>query len=301
MASDLFLISPLAFLIPLAPAYPKLTHHKPVSSLFSFSIICSMMLQTIRVAAFQISGQYLTNAYFPSEIFTELRTCWGEFDDIQERKPKENDDEEDSGEEESSGEEEKNNNGESEGGEGGEEEEGEDDIMYQECIDNSTNFYISFAQYLILAVVFCTGKPFKKSIFYNYGMFIFSIIGFIYAEYIVFYVDIFSRKMIKLTAYPDDPFLNGNVYELDDNALNSFHKIPFKYIIMLFIVANFVCCLFIEKVIVPKCNKKWRKIKMKRLRRQIELDVDKESSLKLINNVKNYIREKKEKNEMIIN
>ena len=298
MASDLFLISPLAFLIPLAPAYPKLTHHKPVSSLFSFSIICSMGLQTICVAAFQIAGQFLTNAYFPSDIFEELRTCWGEFDHIQERKPNENNDDE----EDTSGEKEENNNGESEGGEGGEGEgegeEGEDDIMYQECVDNSTNFYISFAQYLILAIVFCSGKPFKKNIFYNYGMLIFSILAFCYAEYIVFYVDIFSRKMIKLTAYPDDPFLNGNVYELDDNALNSFHKIPFKYIIMIFIAANFICCLFIEKVIVPVCYKKWRKIKMKKLRRQIELDVDKESNLRLINNVKNYIREKKEKTKL---
>ena len=298
MASDLFLISPLAFLIPLAPAYPKLTHHKPVSSLFSFSIICSMGLQTICVAAFQIAGQFLTNAYFPSDIFEELRTCWGEFDHIQERKPNENNDDE----EDTSGEKEENNNGESEGGEGGEGEgegeEGEDDIMYQECVDNSTNFYISFAQYLILAIVFCSGKPFKKNIFYNYGMLIFSILAFCYAEYIVFYVDIFSRKMIKLTAYPDDPFLNGNVYELDDNALNSFHKIPFKYIIMIFIAANFICCLFIEKVIVPVCYKKWRKIKMKKLRRQIELDVDKESNLRLINNVKNYIREKKDKTKL---
>ncbi|MBR3673817.1 MAG: HAD-IC family P-type ATPase, partial [Clostridia bacterium] len=115
MASDLFLISPLAFLIPLAPAYPKLTHHKPVSSLFSFSIICSMGLQTICVAAFQIAGQFLTNAYFPSDIFEELRTCWGEFDHIQERKPNENNDDE----EDTSGEKEENNNGESEGGEGG--------------------------------------------------------------------------------------------------------------------------------------------------------------------------------------
>ena len=78
------------------------------------------------------------------------------------------------------------------------------ETLYMECIYNSTNFYISFAQYLILAVVFCTGKPFKKNIFYNYGMLIFSIIGFLYAEYIVFYVDAFSRKWIYITPYPDD-------------------------------------------------------------------------------------------------
>ena len=45
MASDLFLISPLAILIPLAPASDNLTFHEPVSSLFSFSIIFSMSMK----------------------------------------------------------------------------------------------------------------------------------------------------------------------------------------------------------------------------------------------------------------
>ena len=143
MASDLFLITPLAFLIPLAPAYPKLTYHKPVSSLFSFSIIFSMALQTLCVGAFQIIGYFWTDSFFPDEGVVKklrLRECWGEFDDIKKRPS--NIEEED------------------------------DEEMYQECIDNATNFYISFAQYLILAVVFCSGKPFKKSIswfkFYQY-------------------------------------------------------------------------------------------------------------------------------------
>ena len=276
-----------------------------------------MGLQTLCVAAFQIGGQFLTDFYFPSDIFEELRECWGEFDNVQDRydpansendntpdKKDEDDTEEDNDEKENNKNDKDTNDGEGGDGEGegdddkGKEEEGgeeeeEEEPMYQECVDNSTNFYISFAQYLILAVVFCTGKPFKKSIFYNYGMLIFSIIGFIYAEYIVFYVDKFSSRWIYITAYPDDPFLKDNYYQLDDKALNSLHSFPFKYIIMIFIVANFVCCLFIEKVIVPFCYRKWRKMKMKKLKRQIELDVDKESNLKLINTVKNYIREKK--------
>ena len=66
-------------------------------------------------------------------------------------------------------------------------EEENDETLYMECINNSTNFYISFGQYLILAIVFCTGKPFKKNIFFNYLMLIFSFICFLYAEYIVLY------------------------------------------------------------------------------------------------------------------
>ena len=269
MASDLFLITPLAFLIPLAPAYPKLTYHKPVSSLFSFSIIASMGLQTLCVAAFQIFGYFWTDHYFPDDIFEELRECWGEFKDIEDRPAP--------GEER--------------------EEENDDDVMYQECIDNSTNFYISFAQYLILAIVFCTGKPFKKSIFYNYGMLIFSIIGFIYAEYIVFYVDSFSRDWIHISPYPDDPFYDdydtNYVFTEEQEEENDSHSIAFKYHIMILIVVNFIVCLILEKVIIPYLSKLWRKNKMSKLKEKLELDVEKKADLNLINDVKNYIREQK--------
>ena len=315
MASDLFLITPLAFLIPLAPAYPKLTYHRPVSSLFSFSIIFSMALQTICVGIFQIIGYYWTDYYFPSDvndIFAELRECWGEFDNIKKRPypTEENNEEED--EEEATGDEEETENEEegaesdtvTEGGYDPQEklnensdnppdEEEEEEDQYQECIDNSTNFYISFAQYLILAVVFCTGKPFKKSIFYNYGMLIFSIIGFIYAEYIVFYVDAFSRNLIHISPYPDDPFYDGYYLSIIDPDSKERHAIKFKYIIMVLIIVNFIICLIIEKVIVPKCNRIWRRHKMNKLTKQLELDTDKIADLNLINTVKNYIREQK--------
>jgi len=80
MASDLFLITPLAFLIPLAPAYHKLTYHRPVSSLFSFSIIFSMIIQTIFVVGFQMLGEVLTSEIFPEDIFSHYRECIGDFD-----------------------------------------------------------------------------------------------------------------------------------------------------------------------------------------------------------------------------
>ena len=165
--------------------------------------------------------------------------------------------------------------------------------MYQECIDNSTNFYISFAQYLILAVVFCTGKPFKKSIFYNYGMFIFSAIGFLYAEYIVFYVDAFSRDWIHISPYPDDPFFDEYDLTDEEKAENDKKSIPFKYYIMIIIVVNFIACLVIEKVILPQCSRVWRNNKMKKLKEKLDSDVEKRSDLNLINDVKNFIREQR--------
>jgi len=299
MASDLFLITPLAFLIPLAPAYHKLTYHKPVSSLFSFSIIFSMTLQTLFVAGFQILAEELTSKFFPKDIFGHYRECVGEFDyfkpfpaggifedDIMEE-------EEDAGaeeEEDAGAEEEKESFKADESNSEADNEEEEEEDYYQECIDNSSIFYISFAQYLILAVAFCSGKPFKKNIFYNYGMLIFSIIGFIYSEYIVFYVDYFSRKFIYISAYPDDPFVD---YYLLNSRQKNHHSEIFKYYIMVIIVINFIVSLFIEKVIVPKCNKWWKRYRMKKIKRRLENDQQKEADLNLINNVKNYIRQQK--------
>ena len=59
------------------------------------------------------------------------------------------------------------------------------------------------------------------------------------------------------------------------------------------IVANFFMCLFIEKVIVYQCSKCWRRRRMNNFRKKLEADIDKEATLYLINDVKNYIKEQK--------
>ena len=256
MIADLFIITPLTFLLPLTPAYHELTYHRPVSSLFSFNIIFSMLLQVMLVTIFQVLGYFFTNLYFPKdyneELFAPLRECIGEFNKIVKR----------------------NSTG-----------FGNEDGPFQECIDNSSIFYISFAQYLILAVIFCSGKPFKKNFFYNYGMVIFSIIGFIYAEYIVFYVDNFSRTWVYISPFPDDPFYDE--YDIKE-SIKQRHFLPFKYIIMITIIINFIVSLFFEKVIAPKCNKLWRRYRIKNLKKKLETE---EGDLQMINTVKNYIRE----------
>ena len=124
-------------------------------------------------------------------------------------------------------------------------------------------------------------------------MLIFSIIGFLYAEYIVFYVDYFSRTWIYISPYPDDPFYHGYYLEILYPESKHRHKVPFKYYIMILIVINFILCLIIEKVLVPKCNRIWRRHRMEKLKRQLDLDVDKNADLNLINTVKNYIREQR--------
>ena len=297
MASDLFLITPLAFLIPMAPAYDKLTYHRPVSELISFPVISSMLIQTLCVGAFQIGAHYITNFVFPylqedAEYESVFCTDDGEEEGEEEGEITEEETEEEAG-----------NGIDIQAAEEDEEEEDWScvinkrlcyyDVEIHNCIDNSTNFYISFAQYLILAVVFCKGKPFKKSIIYNIPMFIFSIIGFIYAEYIVFYLDKFSKEWMMLVPYPDDSF--------EDLHVKPKYILEFKYYIMLIIVINFFFCLFIEKILIPKCNKCWRNRKMKRLQRKLELEQESanEADLNLINEVKNYIKETKQRRSSV--
>ena len=147
MAADLFLITPFSFLMPLTPAYHKLTHHKPVNSLFSFSIVFSMGIQTLCITIFQTVAHLLTSFVFPKKPFLYFRMCNGEFDeyeDLNGKKPWEDymDGEEDD----------------EPPGEGSDDE--PDEPLYMECIYNSTNFYVSFAQYLIL--------KFQRKSFYDF-------------------------------------------------------------------------------------------------------------------------------------
>ena len=56
LASDVFIIFPLAFFIAKTGAYHKLTHHQPTDSLISFPIISSILIQSFLAFAFQFGG-----------------------------------------------------------------------------------------------------------------------------------------------------------------------------------------------------------------------------------------------------
>ena len=67
LTSDLFIIFPLAFFMALTAPYPTLTHHYPISSLLTFPIIVSILLQTIITFAFQLGGRMVlaaTNTWY---------------------------------------------------------------------------------------------------------------------------------------------------------------------------------------------------------------------------------------------
>ena len=55
---DIFIVLPLASLYPLTEPYRKLTHHKPTGNLVSFTIITSLLLQTITAFLFLIIGLF---------------------------------------------------------------------------------------------------------------------------------------------------------------------------------------------------------------------------------------------------
>jgi magnesium-transporting ATPase (P-type) len=269
--------------MPLTPAYHKLTHHKPVNSLFSFSIVFSMGIQTLFVCIFQTGAHLFTSYYFPKKPFLYFRMCNADFDnyrDLNGTKPWLD-----------------YIDGEEEEDEGQGTDDDPDEPVYMECIYNSTNFYVSFAQYLILAVVFCSGKPFKKNIIYNYGMIIFAVIGFLYSEYIVLYVDKFSRKFLKITPYPDDRW--SYFYNDLGDVIRNHHSFQFKFIIMITLGVNFLFCLFLEKVVVHYSSISWRRKRMDKNRKKLEADINKESTLSLVNEVKNYIKEQKAMKKII--
>ena len=269
MAEDLFLITPLAFLMPLTPAYDKLTYHRPVSSLFSFNIISSILLQTMCVGAFQVGSYFFMDFVFPDEL-TEANKK--EFEDIfcendKNKKPFTNFEECPYNFRTCDTDIEKNN---------------------INCLDNTSNFYLSFAQLLIICIVFAKGKPFKKSIFHNILLFLFCTIMFLYSEYIIFYVDYFSNNYMKIVPFPDDTFFYNS-------TIHAKYYIQFKYYLMIIVVLNFIVSLIIEKVIIPKTNKCWRKRRMNSLKYRIDNNKEREENLNMINNVKNYIKEQKMK------
>ena len=160
--------------------------------------------------------------------------------------------------------------------------EGEDKLP---CLDNSIIFYISFCQYLFVGLVLITAAPFKKRIYTNIPLFIFVILCFTYVFYIMFYLDIFSEKKLKILSFPDE---NEEIRKKLNIGIN------FKYYVMVYCILNFLICLFFEKVIVAYLIKIWSKKQYKKNEKTLR-KTDIEPTLNLINDVKNYVREHEKK------
>nr|CAI5817421.1 unnamed protein product [Callosobruchus analis] len=99
------------------------------------------------------------------------------------------------------------------------------------CVENYTIFTISSFQYIILAVVFSKGYPYRKSVFSNYG-FIISIIALI-------------SFSIYLTLGPVEPLANTFQLILPEDF-------NFRWYLLVYAAVNFLVSLFIEEMLIER-------------------------------------------------
>ncbi|GLV46341.1 anne boleyn [Carabus blaptoides fortunei] len=131
------------------------------------------------------------------------------------------------------------------------------------CFENYTIFALSSFQYVILAIVFSKGKPYRQSIFSNYGLVV-SAIG----------LTIFNAYLV---LYPFD-FLKNN-FELILPPVWEFKLYILGYAIAHFVIATIIEVCIIEHLVFKKLRFKYHNIdKSRRKFLAIERDLQKDSS-----------------------
>nr|XP_050858896.1 polyamine-transporting ATPase 13A3 isoform X2 [Vespula vulgaris] len=131
------------------------------------------------------------------------------------------------------------------------------------CLENYTIFIISSMQYIILAVAFSKGRPYRKSIFTNYGL----LTSFVLLSLISVYLALYPFKWL------------ANWFELvlpDD--------ISFRFVLVTYGAANFLISLFVEYFFVDylvfsKLRYRWHNIDKSR-RKFLAIDRDLARDLK---------------------
>uniref|UniRef100_A0A182NV43 Cation-transporting ATPase n=1 Tax=Anopheles dirus TaxID=7168 RepID=A0A182NV43_9DIPT len=101
------------------------------------------------------------------------------------------------------------------------------------CFENYTIFAISCYQYLILAIVFSKGAPYRKSIFSNYGFIISIVVNTAIAVMLTVYPPTWIADQFELVMPPDGEF-------------------RFRLYLVAYGLINFLLSLFIEKVLVDE-------------------------------------------------
>ncbi|XP_061510158.1 polyamine-transporting ATPase 13A3 isoform X1 [Anopheles gambiae] len=101
------------------------------------------------------------------------------------------------------------------------------------CFENYTIFAISCYQYLILAIVFSKGAPYRKSIFSNYGFIISILVNVAIAIVLTVYPPAWIAEQFELVMPPDGEF-------------------RFRLYLVAYGLINFLLSMFIETVIVDE-------------------------------------------------
>ncbi|XP_062562628.1 polyamine-transporting ATPase 13A3 [Armigeres subalbatus] len=100
------------------------------------------------------------------------------------------------------------------------------------CYENYAIFSISCYQYIILAIVFSKGAPYRKSIFSNYGFLISIILNTALSIVLTLYPPVWLQEIFQLVIPQED--------------------ITFRAYLVGYGLANFVLALFIEKFIIDE-------------------------------------------------
>ncbi|XP_057652455.1 polyamine-transporting ATPase 13A3-like isoform X1 [Diorhabda carinulata] len=99
------------------------------------------------------------------------------------------------------------------------------------CVENYTIYTISSFQYIILAIVFSKGNPYRKNIFSNYGLIISSLL--------------MTAVSVYLALYPAKIISDQFELELPEDF-------NFRLYLLLYASINFILSLIIEQIIIEK-------------------------------------------------
>ncbi|KAK6639831.1 hypothetical protein RUM43_008106 [Polyplax serrata] len=97
------------------------------------------------------------------------------------------------------------------------------------CYENYAVFSVSSLQYIILAVVFSKGKPYRKSLFANYGLLLSVLLVTAFTIYLILDPSFWLRKSFELVVPPD---------------------FGFRGVVLMYGAVNFAVACFIEYFIV---------------------------------------------------
>lgn len=192
---DLFMITTIVFFFGKTESYEgPLTKKTPLASLVSFSPILSLFLQMTLVIAIQVAAFH----------HVAKQDWFVSFEDL--HRAKENS---------------------SESAANITAVEGE--IGERSCYENYAVFGVSSLQYIILAIVFSKGKPYRKSLFANHGLLISLIVLTAFTVYLIFEPSDWMKSSFELIVPPDHGF---------------------RATILVYGLVNFVIACFIEYFIV---------------------------------------------------
>lgn len=99
------------------------------------------------------------------------------------------------------------------------------------CLENYVIFTVSSFQYIILAIVFSKGKPYRASIFTNWGLLTTAVVLTTFSAYLALFPCDFLKDQFELVL-PE--------------------QIEFRLYLLIYAIVNFLISLFIEEILIDR-------------------------------------------------